>query len=36
VVAIAALNGEAEAHGDDEGAIWVPRARPEPRLQGAP
>ena len=27
-VAIAALNGEADAHGDDDGAIWVPRARP--------
>ena len=25
-VAIAALNGEAVAHGDAEGAIWVPRA----------
>ena len=27
-VAIAALNGEAVAHGDAEGAIWVPRCEP--------
>ena len=32
--AIAALNGEADAHGDDEGAIWVPRARPAAGAQG--
>ena len=35
-VAIAALNGEADAHGDDEGAIWVPRARPAAKAQGGP
>jgi predicted RNase H-like nuclease len=35
-VAIAALNGEAEAHGDDDGAIWVPRASPAPTPQGGP
>ncbi len=35
-VAIAALNGEADAHGDHEGAIWVPRARPAARAQGGP
>ena len=34
--AIAALNGEANAHGDDEGAIWVPRARPAAKAQGGP
>ena len=35
-VAIAALNGEADAHGDHEGAIWVPRARPAAKAQGGP
>ncbi len=35
-VAIAALNGEANVHGDDEGAIWVPRARPAAKAQGGP